>query len=168
MSSLKKIILIDIRNDTECMEKYLISNNTSISIFNIPMNHISFNKKWITELSKDAYVYIICRTGSRSDRVKNMYFKNIQNIISLEGGISNIKIFEGIAIIIDRGGWGKMQYVQFSFLIIILTIFVLIYKFYSRIDMLIIVTLIIIFMIYQLINKTCYIDKFIPLYETSL
>ena len=27
MSLYKKIILIDIRNDSECMEKYLISNN---------------------------------------------------------------------------------------------------------------------------------------------
>jgi len=168
MSLSKNIVLIDIRNDTECMEKYLISNNKSITIYNIPMNHISFNKKWIIDLSKDAYVYIICRSGTRSDRIKNAYFKDIQNIISLEGGISNIKIFEGIAIIVDRGGWGKMQYVQFAFLIIILTIFMLIYNYYSRIDMILILILIISFMLYQLITKTCYIDKIIPLYQTSL
>ena len=51
MSLNKKIILIDIRNDTECMEKYLISNNKLISIYNIPMNHIAFNKKWEASLS---------------------------------------------------------------------------------------------------------------------
>jgi rhodanese-related sulfurtransferase len=168
MSLSKNIVLIDIRNDTECMEKYLISNNKSICIYNIPMNHISFNKKWIIDLSKEAYVYIICRSGARSDRIKNTYFKDIQNIISLEGGISNIKIFEGIAIIVDRGGWGKMQYVQFAFLMIILTIFLLIYNYYSRIDMILILILLISFMLYQLITKTCYIDKIIPLYQTSL
>jgi hypothetical protein len=168
MSLNKKIILIDIRNDTECMEKYLISNNKLISIYNIPMNHIAFNKKWIVELSNDAYVYIICKSGNRSDKVKNLYFKDVQNIISLEGGISNIKIFEGIAIIVDRGGWGKMQYVQFSFLSILLTIFVLIYQYYSRVDMLIILTLIIFFVIYQLLTRTCYIEKLIPLYVTSI
>ena len=168
MSLYKKIILIDIRNDSECMEKYLISNNKLISIYNIPMNHIAFNKKWIIELSNDAYVYIICRSGSRSEQVKNMYFKNIQNIISLEGGISNIKIFEGISIIIDKGGWGKMQYVQFSFLAIMLTIFALLHQYYSRIDMLLILSLIIFFIIYQLLTKTCYIEKVIPLYDTSI
>jgi rhodanese-related sulfurtransferase len=168
MSLYKKIILIDIRNDSECMEKYLISNNKLISIYNIPHNHIAFNKKWIIELSNDAYVYIICRSGNRSDKIKNAYFKDIQNIISLEGGISNIKIFEGIAIIIDRGGWGKMQYVQFSFLVILLTIFLLVYQYYSRIDMLLILSLIITFVLYQLISKTCYIEKLIPLYQTSL
>lgn len=168
MSLNKKIILIDIRNDSECMEKYLLSNNKLISIYNIPMNHIAFNKKWIIELSHDAYVYIICKSGNRSDKVKNIYFKDVQNIISLEGGISNIKIFEGIAIIVDRGGWGKMQYVQFSFLAILLTIFVLIYQYYSRVDMLIILSLIIFFIIYQLLSKTCYIEKVIPLYVTSI
>jgi hypothetical protein len=168
MSSYKKIILIDIRNDTECMEKYLISNNKLISIYNIPMNHIAFNKKWIVELSNDAYVYIICKSGNRSDQVKNMYFRDIQNIISLEGGISNIKIFDGIAIIVDRGGFGKMQYVQFSFLAILLTISVLIYQHYSRIDMLIILSLIILFILYQILSKTCYIEKIIPLYVTSI
>jgi rhodanese-related sulfurtransferase len=168
MNVYKKIILIDIRNDSECMEKYLISNNKLISIYNIPMNHIAFNKKWIIELSNDAYVYIICKSGNRSDKVKNIYFKDVQNIISLEGGISNIKIFEGIAIIVDRGGWGKMQYVQLSFLAILLTIFVLIYQYYSRVDMLIILSLIIFFVIYQLLSKTCYIEKVIPLYVTSI
>ena len=98
----------------------------------------------------------------------HIYFKDVQNIISLEGGISNIKIFEGIAIIVDRGGWGKMQYVQFSFLAILLTIFVLIYQYYSRVDMLIILSLIIFFIIYQLLSKTCYIEKVIPLYVTSI
>lgn len=132
------------------------------------MNHIAFNKKWIIDLSVDAYVYIICKSGNRSDKVKNMYFKDVQNIISLEGGISNIKIFEGIAIIVDRGGWGKMQYVQFSFLAILLTIFVLLFQYYSRIDMLIILSLIIFFILYQIISKTCYIEKIIPLYSPSI
>lgn len=168
MNSYKKIVLIDIRNDSECMEKYLISNNKLISIYNIPMNHIAFNKKWILELSNDAFVYIICKSGNRSDKVKNNYFKDIQNIISLEGGISNIKIFEGIAIIVDRGGWGKIQYIQFSFLIILITILLLIIQSYSSIDMILILSLIILFVIYQLVTKTCYIENIIPLYQTSL
>ena len=168
MSSYKKIVLIDIRNDSECMEKYLISNNKLISIYNIPMNNIAFNKKWILELSNDAFVYIVCKSGNRSEKVKNTYFRDIQNIISLEGGISNIKIFEGIAIIVDRGGLGKIQYLQFSFLVILLTIFLLIILHYSRIDMILILSLIILFVIYQLVNKTCYIEKIIPLYQTSI
>ncbi len=168
MSSYKKIVLIDIRNDSECMEKYLISNNKLISIYNIPMNNIAFNKKWILQLSSDAFVYIVCKSGNRSEKVKNTYFRDIQNIISLEGGISNIKIFEGIAIIVDRGGWGKMQYLQFSFLVILLTILLLIIQHYSRIDMILILSLIILFVIYQLVTKTCYIEKIIPLYQTSL
>ena len=167
MNAYKKIVLIDIRNDSECMEKYLISHNKLISIYNIPMNHIAFNKKWILELSNDAFVYIVCKSGNRSDRVKNTYFRDIQNIISLEGGISNIKIFDGIAIILDRGGWGKMQYLQFSFLVILLTILLLIIQHYSRIDMILILSLIILFIIYQLVTKTCYIEKIIPLYQTS-
>jgi len=168
MSSYKKIVLIDIRNDSECMEKYLISNNKLISIYNIPMNNIAFNKKWILELSNDAFVYIVCKSGNRSEKVKNTYFRDIQNIISLEGGISNIKIFEGIAIIVDRGGLGKIQYLQFSFLVILLTIFLLIILHYSRIDMILILSLIILFVIYQLVTKTCYIEKIIPLYQTSI
>ena len=168
MSVYKKIVLIDIRNDNECMEKYLVSNNNHISIYNIPMNHIAFNKNWIIELAKDSHVYIICRSGSRSERVKSTYFSDDKNIISLEGGISNIKIFNDVVIIIDKGGLGKSQYTILCFLIILLVITFLIFNHYSRVDMLLILIFIISFTMYQLIGNITYIDNLIPLYKTSI
>lgn len=168
MGSYKKIILIDIRNDNECMEKYLVSNNSDISIYNIPMNHITFNKKWIIDLAKESNVYIVCRSGSRSERVKSTYFSYEKNIIPLEGGISNIKIFDDVVIIKDKGGFGKLQYMILCFLIILLVITFLIYKDYSRIDMLLILIFVIFFITYQLLGNISYIDNLIPLYKTSV
>lgn len=75
-----KYMFIDIRKSDEVYKKR-IQESDNYKIYNIPMNMIQFNKeliikhlKWVDE------IYIICRSGSRSQFIKNKYFSNIQNI----------------------------------------------------------------------------------------
>lgn len=164
----QNIVLIDIREESECMEKYMVSSNQSVSIMNIPMRHIGFNKRWIEDKASNGLVYLVCRSGNRSDKVKSLYFKDNINIMSLEGGISNIKIFPGVAIIIDKGGWGRQQYIQFVFLAILLSFIWLLYNYYSRIDMMLIISAISVFILYQILSKSCYMERLVPLFNPAI
>jgi len=86
------ILIIDIREEFELLGKQMHSFDPSIFVLNIPMRSIFANIDWINELSQSHNMYIICRSGERAVRVKNKYFKDNKNIISLEGGVNKLEV----------------------------------------------------------------------------
>lgn len=98
-----KYILIDIRKSDEVFKKRIVNND--YKTYYIPMNMISFNVdtiikhlKWVDK------IYIVCRSGSRSQFIKNKYFSDYSNIevnnelqmINLNYGINQKKIGNNI------------------------------------------------------------------------
>jgi len=134
------------------------------------MQHIAFNKQYILELAKKEYdfVYLICKTGNRSDRVKKHYFNNVTNIISLDGGISNIKIFPDVVIILDKGGFGKAQYMQLITLIILAFFIYLNYKGWYSLDMMVVTSIFFIMLLIIFISRWCFLNTVIPLFNPSV
>ena len=86
-----KIIIIDIRTDEEIKLKHLISYSNDTIVMFIPVSHIKFNEKTIRDMSKENFIYIICRKAKRSSLVKNTYFADDKNIKSIDGGINKLE-----------------------------------------------------------------------------
>jgi rhodanese-related sulfurtransferase len=117
-------VIIDIREEHELKEKYLNTNNSDIVLLNIPSRNIIFNKKFIENLSLKNKIYLVCKSGNRSGKIKELYFKNNKNINSLEGGIENI-INLNLDIDIRKGNnnFGMNQYMQLIFITIFIIYF---------------------------------------------
>jgi len=86
-----KKIIIDIRTKEEIEARHLLSNSNDTILMFIPVSHIGFNEKMIRDLSKKNIVYIICKKARRSGIVKNKFFSNDKNIISIDGGINKLE-----------------------------------------------------------------------------
>ena len=88
--SIKRII-IDIRTPEEILNKRLISYSESTLLLFIPVSHIKFNVESLIKLSKRIPIYIICKKAKRSTMIKNKFFANHPNIISINGGINQLE-----------------------------------------------------------------------------
>jgi len=76
-----RYIFIDIRKSDEVYSKrFGVSNH--YEHYNIPMNMIKFNVNTIkNHLNYVDYIYIVCRSGARSQFIKDKYFNDNMNII---------------------------------------------------------------------------------------
>ena len=110
---------IDIRDEHELLEKYIVSTNEKVFVVSIPMRVIFANVEWIQRQKCD--VVILCRSGSRAQNVKNEYFLNNTNIIVLDGGINGMdqKMPDNLKIVRGLGGFGQQQYLQLMFAVIL-------------------------------------------------
>ena len=81
-------IYIDIRDEHELLEKYIVSTNEKVFVVSIPMRVIFANIEWVQRQKCD--VVIVCRSGHRSQNVKNEYLSNNTNVIVLDGGINGM------------------------------------------------------------------------------
>lgn len=88
-------IIIDVREEDEVKQKYLVSNDKNKVIINVPSSIIYKHIASIVNLSQNkGNIYLVCRSGNRSDNIKNQYFKHINNIFSV-GSIENAsKMFQ--------------------------------------------------------------------------
>lgn len=85
------IILIDIRSDSEVFEKHFdqtmihspaLKGKINYSTYNIPMNMIRFNVETILDhLQWVDKIYLVCRSGRRSQFIKDKYFANNPRIL---------------------------------------------------------------------------------------
>ena len=156
--------IIDIRDEHELREKYIESKNQDILILNIPSRNIKFNKEFIVTLSEKNKVYIVCRSGNRSGKVKELYFKDNSNVISVEGGLENLKkIFPDIEIKSGDNSFGMNQHMQTIFLTILLLICILVSFDFNKKFILFVLLSIIFFIYYQISTKSCILGKIIPL-----
>lgn len=75
-----KYLFIDIRKSDEVYSKRF-DQSSHYSFYNIPMNMIRFNQQNIIDhLDYVNEIYIVCQTTSRSQFIKNKYFKDYDNI----------------------------------------------------------------------------------------
>jgi hypothetical protein len=113
---------------------------------------------------KGVKITLICRSASRSKKVKDIYFTNNENITSLEKGISNPNIKLKPIVTKTNLGLGLQQILQLVFTTILL--FILISSFFIKIELLrYTIIAIIAFILYQVITKSCLIGKFVPLIQ---
>lgn len=158
-----KEIWIDIRDEHELAESQIMTPNDETLVINIPSRNIFANVEWIKLMEASGVkVTLICRTANRSQNVKNLYFSTNENIVSLDGGITN----SGITIKkINSMGFGIQQILQLVFVGILTCI--LIASFYLQINKLrYVIVGIIFFILYQIVSKSCLIGKYIPLKST--
>jgi rhodanese-related sulfurtransferase len=160
------VILIDLREEFELLEKQLKSTNEEVLILNIPTRAIFANKDVINDLSETSEIYVMCRSGCRSGKVKDLYFPKNENVISLKGGINDIdnSIFkEDVKVISGKGGIGVQQYVQMAFIAMFFVLLVLVHMDVNKLHMEIIIASIILFLTYQVMSKGCLIGSIVPL-----
>jgi len=161
------IILIDLREEFELLEKHLKSNDENVLILNIPTRAIFANKDVINKLSETSEIYVMCRSGCRSGKVKDLYFPENENVISLEGGINDIsenpEWKNKVEVVSEKGGMGIQQYVQMTFIAILFVLLVLVHMDVKKLHMEIVIASIILFLTYQVMSKGCLIGSIIPL-----
>lgn len=163
------LIIIDVREEFELLEKQIVTDDPSIFVLNIPARNIFANVGWINELSQSHTVYIVCKLGNRSGKVKNKYFKDNKNIISLDGGVTKLDINnvfgDKIKIVYGQGGMGMQQYIQLMFVMILSILALLVYFDIDKKYIIGLITLFVLFIVYQLLTKICYLFKMLPLPE---
>lgn len=75
-----KYLFIDIRKSDEVYYRHF-DQSQEYSFYNIPMETIRFNVETIiNHLQYVDEIYIVCQTSSRSNFIKNKYFKNYERI----------------------------------------------------------------------------------------
>jgi rhodanese-related sulfurtransferase len=161
-----KEIWIDIREEHELAESQIVNpNENDVLVINIPSRNIFANVEWMERISqKGVKITLICRSASRSKKVKDIYFTNNENITSLEKGISNPNIKLKPIVTKTNLGLGLQQILQLVFTTILL--FILISSFFIKIELLrYTIIAIIAFILYQVITKSCLIGKFVPLIQ---
>jgi rhodanese-related sulfurtransferase len=158
-----KEIWIDIRDEHEVAESQIVSPNDETLVINIPSRNMFANVEWIKSMEANGIkVTLICRSANRSQNVKKLYFANNENIVSLDGGITNpgIKIKK-----LNSLGFGIQQILQLVFAIILTCI--LIASYYLQINKLRYAMVgVIFFILYQIVSKSCLIGKYVPLKST--
>ena len=97
-----KYLFIDIRKSDEVYTKHF-DQSPEYSFYNIPMNMIRFNAQTIIKhLEYMDEIYIVCQSGSRSQFIKNKYFKDHNRIkvsknlqfSNLNYGLNNVALNE--------------------------------------------------------------------------
>jgi rhodanese-related sulfurtransferase len=153
-------IYIDIREEHELLEKYIMAVNDKIYVVSIPMRILFANLQWINQ--QQVPIIIICRTGHRARQVKDQYFKDNTNITILEEGINSIKenSIDGIKIVYGKGGYGQQQYLQIMFASILTIVLLLIVSNFQYTKYIIIGFISMI--LYQVLNEKCYLAKILP------
>lgn len=166
-----KEILIDLREEFELLNLQLTSTDPTLLIMNIPSRAIFSNIDWINEVSNLTPIYVMCRSGVRSKKIKNKYFKNNDNVKSIDGGIKKIEdstLFKNrVKIIMGSGGLGLQQYMQLVFICMLLFILLLLYSGINTKYIMLFILLMILFIGYQIYTQSCFIGAMIPLSEIN-
>lgn len=158
------IYLIDLREEQELTKSRIISKDENLTIISIPQRYIFANKEFIDNISKDSKVYLLCRSGNRSGNIKNKYFKNNDNVISIEGGLKSLEQFgDKIELVYGKGGFGMQQYMQIVFAFVIIGTIIAIFMNVKKLYLMIGLGLFVAFILYQIFSNSCILSKFVPL-----
>jgi hypothetical protein len=113
-----KYLFIDIRKSDEVYSKHF-DKSEEYSFYNIPMNMIRFNiQTIINNLKEFDEIYIVCQSSSRSQFIKNKYFKDNEEIkvsnnlqfINLKHGPNNVSLNENTNIKINIIGSNSFNF----------------------------------------------------------
>jgi hypothetical protein len=135
-----KYLFIDIRKSDEVYSKHFDQSH-EYSFYNIPMNMIRFNvESIIHHLDYYDEIYIVCQSSSRSQFIKDKYFKDIDRIkvshvlqfSKLNYGLNTISLHEKMTINIIGSNsfnyYSIMRIIQTMFGIIMLSVGMYLYK----------------------------------------
>ena len=161
-----KTFIIDIREEFELKKLQIIPNQKDIIIINIPSRHIQFNTEFINYLSKQNQIFIICRSGSRSNKAKKDFFNNNNNIIALDFGVKDeqkINNFGKIKLLHKSNSFiksqGITQYMQLMFLSIITIHLVALLAKININYIMIFDMFLILFILSQVLTQSCVLTK---------
>jgi rhodanese-related sulfurtransferase len=163
-------IIIDIREEHELKRERISDIQDNYVVYHIPQRFIGFNEKWIKEYSKKEKVYILCKSGKRSKKIKETYFKNEPNVIVLDGGIDNIQSYFNDTQIQKNESkfhFAPQQYMMMMFILILLVILYLHYSSIPKIIFYSFILFVIFFILIQILTRSCLLTRFIPLYKDS-
>ncbi len=113
-----KYLFIDIRKSDEVYSKHF-DKSQEYSFYNIPMYMIRFNTQMIIKNLEDFdEIYIVCESSSRSQFIKNKYFKNNEKIkvnnnlqfSNLKHGLNNVSLNENTNIKINIIGSNSFNF----------------------------------------------------------
>lgn len=91
--------IVDIREEEELKQKRLMSKNPNVKIINVPTSMIKSQVDFIKSLTTNGKVYLGCRRGIRTNRIKNELFKNNDKIISMDAIDNAPKLFDNVILI---------------------------------------------------------------------
>ena len=167
-----KTYILDIREEFELKKIHMLPTNNNTSIINIPSRHIQFNIDFLEELSTTNKIYIICRSGSRANNIKNKFFKNNDNIIALNFGVKDankVKDFGKIKLVYNKPsfikGQGITQYMQLMFAFIITIQVLLLYFNINKNYIIFGNSIFILFILSQVITQSCLLTKILNLFN---
>lgn len=163
-----KTYFIDLREEFELADVKIIPKSSDIIVINIPMRNIFANKYYIERLVDQCdRLYLICRSGVRSEKVRKLYFDDNPKVLSYDGGVRALESDNDMNVDIDHTesmfNFGLQQFIQMVFVFILLTILGLNYFRVDRYFMNIYIVFIIVFILYQLLTKGCLISSILPL-----
>jgi hypothetical protein len=145
-----KYLFIDIRKSDEVYSKHFDQSH-EYSFYNIPMNMIRFNAQTIiNHLEYVDEIYIVCQSASRSQFIKNKYFKDYKRIkvneklqfANLKYGSNNVSLNKNTNIKINIVGsnsfnfYSVMRIIQTIMGIIMLSVGIYIYIQLSKANLL--------------------------------
>lgn len=178
VKSNKITYIIDIREEHELKEMWVISQSKNTKIINIPSRHIKFNIEFIINLvnNENNPVYLFCRSGSRANNIKRKYFAHIENIKVYDGGMKELERNNNsdkdkrLNIIIEKKqgllsiNFGIQQYMQFMFLSILACQFIVLY-YNVPFGIQIFNGIMIMLILLQIITKSCVLGKVLSYFE---
>ena len=166
-----KTLFIDLREESELLDVQIVSNNPTVEVVNIPPRSIFANVDYITNLlNRYDKIYLICRTGRKSDVVKLQYFEGDNRIISYEGGWKKLEKEDNNSngIEVHRRysifNLAPQQYMQVVIVLFLISTIVL--NSYYRLDrmyMSIYISVMALFIMYQVLTKDCLMTNMIGL-----
>jgi len=166
------ILIIDIREEQEILDRQLVSTDGNVVIVNIPTRSIFANVDFINQLSGEFQtLFIVCRSNRRATRVKNKYFAENPKILTLDGGINAImngdSPINGLQVIDTSSlfNLAPQQYMQTVIVAFLCGVVLLNYKEVDRKYISGALLAFAGFIAYQVITKDCTLTRVIPLPE---
>ena len=152
------MIIIDIREESELLDTFLQTSDPQTIILNIPMKNIKFSIEGIKKLSEKEKIYLICQSSNRSNKIKDLYFKDNENIISVNGGIKNLNLPD-ITLEKGSGHYGFQQKMQITFALILFVVLMMVFFNVSKNILLSVIGVFILAIGLQIMTKSCLLSK---------
>jgi len=157
------IYIIDLREEQELAQLRIISKDENVNVITIPARYIFANVEFINKISKKNKVYLLCKRGIRSCKIKSQYFPNNPNVQSISEGLGSLdKLKNQVEIIRGDGGYGMEQHLLLIFAIVLVSLMLAIYMDINKLYILAMIGLIFGVTIYLTFYNSIILSKKIP------
>jgi len=159
------MIILDIREEDEITEMRIQPVNDDLQVLYIPSRMIFGNVDFLLRMAKTNKIWIMCKSSRRAQKVKDMYFKDVDSIKVIKGGILQISDENDInkelyKIIYGNRTLSIQQIMQIIFIILLIGL-CFVYWFYNK-YYLMVAGVIIGIVLLQVIMRFCLLGMIIP------